>query len=306
MSPVAAARVALLATVSLALIGCATRAQDVRPPAASPAEFTAWSCDRMLTEIDRVQQRAADVAWAVDQRAGNNILSLGLGITLFWPAVLALRPDGPQAQELAGLKGRYEALRLAAGERGCALHSATLSPGQAAARRVAVGERLVYEDRTNPRQPPTPWVLQVTELLRTEIRFELASMPGAPAWRQDMAGNVLDAPLGVLTWTRLLRGGLALGDLVNGEMIIVGDPLARARLRGQVVAVGQHTVADRRFDVAVVELFGDAQQGEAFTRVDGALVVDRSSGLLLRLDLRSAHEAFALQRRLMRVETAAP
>jgi len=35
-------------------------------------------------------------------------------------------------------------------------------------------------------------------------------------------------------------------------------------------------------------------------------VVDRASGLLLRLDLRSSNPNFALQRRLQRVEAAAP
>ena len=140
-------------------------------------------------------------------------------------------------------------------------------------------------------------------LRRTEIEMELESAPGSP-WRQDRAGNVLEAPAGTLQWQRLLRGELVLGHVVAGEIGVVGDPLARARLRGQVVAVGPQTVADRRFDVAVIELFGDAQTAEAFTRVDGAIVVDRASGVLLRLDLRSAQPPFALQRRLVRVEAA--
>jgi hypothetical protein len=36
--------------------------------------------------------------------------------------------------------------------------------------------------------------------------------------------------------------------------------------------------------------------------VEGAIVVDRSNGVLLRLDLRSANGSFALQRRLVRVD----
>jgi hypothetical protein len=306
MSPKVAARVLLLVVSAAALAGCATRAADVRPAPASKGEFLAWSCDRLVSELDAVQQRAADVAWAVDQRAGNNILALGLGITVFWPAMLALRPDGLEAQELARLKGRYEALREVITERNCPPAGPELSPSQVAAMPVAVGERLVYEDRSHPRRPPTPWVMQVTELRRGEIGFKLLSLPGAPAWRQDLAGNVLDAPQGVLTWSRLLRHDLSLGEVIDGEMQLLGDPMTRARLRGQVVAVGPHAVAERRFDVAVVELFGDAQRGEVYTRVDGAMVVDRRSGVLLRLDLRSAHEAFALQRRLMRVDPPPP
>ena len=38
---------------------------------------------------------------------------------------------------------------------------------------------------------------------------------------------------------------------------------------------------------------------------DGALVIDRSSGVLLRLDLRTALDGFSMQRRLARIEPAA-
>jgi hypothetical protein len=85
-------------------------------------------------------------------------------------------------------------------------------------------------------------------------------------------------------------------------MWMADEPFARARVRGQVVAVGPQTVAGRRFDVAVVELFGDAQRNDISTRLDGVLVVDRRSGVLLRLDLRSAQPGFDLQRRLARIE----
>jgi hypothetical protein len=78
--------------------------------------------------------------------------------------------------------------------------------------------------------------------------------------------------------------------------------MQRARMRGQVVAVGPQMIAGRRFDAAVVELFGDAPRGDGYTRVEGVIVVDRASGVLLRLDLRSAQAPFSLLRRLVRVE----
>lgn len=296
-----------LATALLAaalLGGCATRAVDVRPEPANPADFAGWTCSRIDDELDAVQQRAADVAYAVDERAGNNILALGVGVTVFWPALLAMRPAGLEAADLARLKGRYEALRTASQARGCPAPAAELPAAAAARLPVAVGDRLVYEDRASPRLPATPWALRVIALRRGEMVFELESAASGP-WLQDRAGNVLEAPDGALQWQRLLRGELVLGQVVAGDMGVAGDPLARARLRGQVMAVGPQTVAEHRFDAAVIELFGDAQLGEAYTRVDGAIVVDRASGLLLRLDLRSAHPSFALQRRLVRVETAA-
>jgi hypothetical protein len=292
--------------LALALAGCATRAVDVAPAPANPADFAAWDCTRMADEQDQVQQRAADVAYAVDERAGNNIMALGVGLAVFWPAILAMRPAGPEAQELARLKGRFEALQQAAHQQACPPPGLELSAQQRAQLPVLQGDRLVYEDRADARLAATTWVLRISALRRGEFDFQLEAAEGSPGgpWRQDRAGNVLAAPTGALQWPRLLRAELPLGQVTAGELQVVGDPLRRARLRGQVVAVGVQTVAGRRFDVAVIELFGDAQRGEPFTRVEGALVVDRPSGVLLRLDLRSAEPAFTLQRRLVRVEAA--
>jgi hypothetical protein len=289
-------------TVCLALAGCATRSDDVAPLAANPAEFATWDCARIDDELDAVQQRAADVAYSVDQRAGGNIVALGVGLAVFWPAILAMRPDGLEAAELARLKGRFEALQEAARGHGCPPPGDMLPAARAAAYPVALNERLVYEDRVPGSSRSTEWSLSISALRRGEIEYRSVDNDGL--LRQDRAGNVLLAPAGALAWPRLLRGELLLGAVTAGDIIVSGDPLARARMRGQVVAVGPQQVAGRRFDVAVVELFGDAPRGADATRVEGVIVVDRASGVLLRLDLQSAQPPFALQRRLMRVEAA--
>lgn len=297
---------ALFACLSASfLAGCATRSAEVKPVPASPADFAGWSCIRIDNELDVVQQRAADVAYSVDERAGINILALGIGVTVFWPALLAMRPDGLEAADLGRLKGRDEALRGAAAAQGCAPVGVELAAARAAGLPIALGDRLVYEERRNLRQPPAQWALRLTALRRNEMQFVLEGLAGDDElWKQDLAGNVTAAPQGSLQWTYLLRSELVLGQVISGDMVVAGDPMARARMRGQVVAVGPQTVADRRFDVAVIELFGDASDGDSFTRVDGAIAVDRQSGVLLRLDLRCAQPAFNVQRRLARVLTA--
>lgn len=296
-----------LAALALAALlgGCASRAVDVKPLPTSPEQFAAWPCSRLDDELDTVQQRAADLAYSVDERAGNNILALGIGAAVFWPALLAMRSDGPEAAELARLKGRFEALNEAARRKACPARQDVLPAERAAALPVALGERLIYEQRRNLRQAATESVLRLVAMRRVEIEYQLDTDPGR-AWVQDLNGNVLQAPDGHLIWPHFLRGELALGAVLAGDLQLAGDPYARARLRGQVVAVGPQMLAGRRFDVAVIELFGDAPRGEASTRVDGALVVDRRSGVLLRLDLRSAQGSFNLQRRLVRIEAATP
>ena len=298
-----------LATALLAaqlLAGCITRSADVRPLPANPGDFAVWSCGRIGEELDAVQQRAADVAYAVDERAGNNILALSVGVTLFWPAILGMRLEGPEAAELARLKGRDDALRIASRTKACPPLGSELSAERAAGFPVALGERMVYEDRRNPRLPALEWSLELTALNRADLDFNLrqTGVDGASPWHQDLAGNVTTAPNGALHWPRLLRSALELGQVLSGDIVVVGEPLERARLRGQVMAVGPQIIGGRRFDAAVIELFGDAPRGKSYTSVAGAIVVDRASGLLLRLDLNSSNPTFALQRRLVRLEAA--
>lgn len=297
----------LLATaLGTAGMGCATRSADVQPLPANPADFVGWTCARIHDEQDVVQQRAADLSWTVDERAGQHVVAIGIGLTVFWPALLAMRPDGADAEALARLKGRFEALQAAARQKGCPPPPSTMDPARAATIPVLPGERMVYEDRTSAREPSREQTLTMMTLRRDEIEF-LSDAAGVPVlWRQDLAGNVTEAPPGALMWQRLLRRSMALGDVLAGDIAVSGDGLLRARVRGQVVAVGPQSIAGRAFDVAVIELFGDVPRGETSTRLDGAIVVDRASGLLLRLDLRSAQPLFQLQRRLVRVDAPVP
>jgi len=322
------------ACLALGLAGCATRSTDVAPLPASPAEFATWDCARIDDETDAVQQRAADVAYSVDQRAGGNIVALGVGLAVFWPAILAMRPGGLEAAELARLKGRFEALREAAALARCPPASLELPAARAATLPVAAGDRLVYEERPDRRHAATEQTWSLRALRREEIEYVAlpAAPPAAPAsaasgassastasatstasigvsgasLRHDRAGNVVEALPGMLMWPHLLRVDLELGQVMAGEIQVVGDPLARARVRAQVVALGPQEIAGRHFDAAVLELFGDVLQGAGSTRLGGALVIDRSSGVLLRLDLRSAQAPFRVMRRLARVERAEP
>ena len=295
--------------------GCASRSGEVRPKPTDPAAYALWTCDRIFDETDAVQQQAADVAYAVDSLAGNNMIAMGLGVTVFWPALLAMRPDGPEALELADLKGRFEALRSVALAKACGIPADAMAAHRQASLPVALGERLVYDDRIG--SSVRTLAMQVSGLRREQIEFrvQLDGQWQDALWRQDLAGNaLLDGRPALIAWRHLLKRGLVLGQVLSGELAGAGEVVAAARVRGQVVATGPQAVAGRAFDVAVIELFGEAPlanpgAGEATdgsTRLDGVMAVDRQNGLLLRLELRSANPAFSLRRRLMRIEAAAP
>ncbi len=316
-SAAAHARLRLLAAMlGLALLaGCATRSDRVAPRVTDPATYAGWDCGRLHDEIDTVQQRAADVAYAVDSRVGNNMIALGLGVTVFWPALLAMRPDGLEATALAELKGRYEALRSVLAAQSCPPPPEAMAAQRQASLPVVLGDRLVYEERSSAGAPAHQLGMQVTALRRDQIEFQvdLDGKPFADAWRQDLSGNpVLEARAPLLGWRRLLKPDLALGQVLYGELAAADQVRPAARVRGQVVATGPQTIAGRSFDVAVIELFGEAPAApasaggidQASTRLDGVMAVDRRNGLLLRLELRSANADFNLRRRLLRVEPA--
>jgi hypothetical protein len=77
--------------------------------------------------------------------------------------------------------------------------------------------------------------------------------------------------------------------------VVGGEEGGIGHLRGQVIALGVQTSLGRPFDAAVIELFGDAPMGSHGTRLDGVMVVDRKSGVLLRLELHSGNPEFALR-----------
>jgi hypothetical protein len=277
------------------------------PQPADAALFAPLGCEALYDEADRIRVRGARVAYAVDERFGTNIVALGMGMTVFWPALLAMRPAGPDAVELAQLKGRDEAVRAAMAAKPCPPAPEQLSALRAAALPVALGERLVYEERALAGGPGRELALRVAALRRDGIEFALDDRAGTlRRWHQDPFGNLPQAPEadGWVHWRRLLQPDMALGSVLAGDLI-GADGQPRGRLRGQVIALGVQTSLGRPFDAAVIELFGDAPMGEISTRLDGVMVVDRKSGVLLRLELKSGNPEFALRRTLLRIEPPA-
>ncbi|MCI1191154.1 hypothetical protein MOJ79_04805 [Calidifontimicrobium sp. SYSU G02091] len=294
---------------AMALTGGCASSPPVTLGGDDPAHYGHWRCDAMHDEVDRVQQRAVDLALAADLRAGYGAVALGQGIEVFWPALRAMRPDGPDAVELVRLERRHLALREALAQRGCGPLRHATAAQLAPMLPLAPGERLVYEERTAARRTAGELALTLEVVRRGQLEFSASldgrALPGA--WVQDMAGNLRGAPATArgdaapwAYWTQLLERSPRLGDVVTGELRHSGG--GRARVRGQVIAQGVHTGFGRPFDFAAIELFGDVLGAPAGTRVDGVLVVDRGSGVLLRLELRSPDPGFDLRRTLLRIE----
>jgi len=102
----------------VAVCGCATRADNISASYVSPLEYSHLSCEQIRQEIVRVNRRVAEVSGVQNRRARQDSVTMGVGLVLFWPSLFFLA-RGDRKDELARLKGEYEALERAAIEKNC-------------------------------------------------------------------------------------------------------------------------------------------------------------------------------------------
>ena len=69
-------------------------------------------------EMMRISRRVNEVAGIQDDKAQKDAVALGVGLVLFWPALFFM-PGKDKAEELARLKGEYEAIEQAAIQKEC-------------------------------------------------------------------------------------------------------------------------------------------------------------------------------------------
>jgi len=109
-----------LAAIGLILTaGCATKSTGIAPAYVSPALYSNWTCPQLAEEARRVSARAALAAGVQDQKRSNDQVLTTVSVIVFWPALFALNGDGPQAAEVARLKGEMQAVEEASIQKNC-------------------------------------------------------------------------------------------------------------------------------------------------------------------------------------------
>lgn len=104
--------------MALCLAGCAAMPEQIGASYVSPLAYADYDCAQITAERERIATRVNQVAGAQAKQAQNEQIATGIGLVLFWPALFLLAgPD--RKEELANLKGRYEALEQAGIEKRC-------------------------------------------------------------------------------------------------------------------------------------------------------------------------------------------
>ena len=107
-------RIGVFALVGASLLaGCAKDANQVSASYISPILHENYTCPQLAEEAQRVSSRAAQAAGAQDQKATNDKIAMGVGLVVFWPALLLTKGNDETMVELARLKGKMDAIEQA-------------------------------------------------------------------------------------------------------------------------------------------------------------------------------------------------
>ncbi len=98
--------------------GCATRPEKISAAYVSPLQYQTYSCSQIGQELVRVNRKILELTSSQQKEADKDAVALGVGLVLFWPALFFMMGDDKK-DELARLKGEYEALERLAIEKNC-------------------------------------------------------------------------------------------------------------------------------------------------------------------------------------------
>ena len=96
---------------ALLCAGCASKSSDISATYVSPVGYQGYTCEQLGQEAQTLSRRAAIASGQQDKIRKDDTVKTTVGIILFWPVLLFNKGDGPQAAELANLKGQMQAVQ---------------------------------------------------------------------------------------------------------------------------------------------------------------------------------------------------
>lgn len=99
--------------------GCAQRPAAIQATYVSSSTYANDSCEAIVAERNRIVTEVEALSGAQRKKAASDAVVTGVGVVLFWPALIGLAAGQDQAPQIASLKGNYEALTAAGHQKGC-------------------------------------------------------------------------------------------------------------------------------------------------------------------------------------------
>lgn len=118
---------------ALAVSACASNPDKISAAYVSPMVYQHYNCNQIGNEIIRISNRVSEVTGQQRSEATKDAWAMGIGLVVFWPALFFLAGGSDKKDELARLKGEYDALQVVANEKECRAAAAPVSTTTATA-----------------------------------------------------------------------------------------------------------------------------------------------------------------------------
>jgi hypothetical protein len=112
----------IAAALALALLSsCASKSKNIEAAYVSSTLYHSLSCEQLKVEAEKVSARALAVSGQQDKKADGDAVMMGVGLVVFWPALLFTQGDGASAAEVSRLKGEMVAIEEASAVKQCGI-----------------------------------------------------------------------------------------------------------------------------------------------------------------------------------------
>ena len=112
---------AVIILLTAQVVGCAKHSGSIQAADTSPLMYQGHSCQALVAEKARIESKLNAMCKRQDDHAAADVVSTTVGIVLFWPALFFLAATDDQKEEIARLKGEYEAVEKALANKKCGI-----------------------------------------------------------------------------------------------------------------------------------------------------------------------------------------
>lgn len=124
--------------------GCATSPDAIQARYVSGFNYTNYYCDNLRDEALKRSDRIQELYKVLSERYDNDVGNATVGTLLWWPSLVNIEGDGPEAQEFAKIKGEYAAMKEVLDSNNCKKREMQVSS-------TTVSTEIKKEPEKNPR-----------------------------------------------------------------------------------------------------------------------------------------------------------
>ena len=121
----------LAVALGAAMVGmsaCASAPEDIHATYTPATRWQGETCKQLAEETARIGSDVDRVTGQQRQKRQTDQFATGIGVVLFWPALIAMPLTKDHKAELARLKGEYEAVQREQEAQRCGAPSPAVSP----------------------------------------------------------------------------------------------------------------------------------------------------------------------------------